>query len=674
MLTLRKILLCNALYYALLLFSLLAVGYIILHPKTSNYTENSSSFTGRVIQIKEKKGKEYYYVKNKEIVIATSSNTTSIQLGDKVKIKGRFQKPNSTNDPILWDYQDYLNHQNIFYFLQIDSIEVLSKNHNLYYSIKQILINRMHHNPYLHAFLLGDKFYLSSEIKRAYQEIGISHLFAISGMHISLLTSLFQKLGKKRKQSDQTIFIETMILLLLYLSLVGLSPSMLRGILFYGCFTLNNLYYFYIPKHNICILVLAISLLLKPSSIYEVGFYYSHFISFSLVMCSSKLKANTKLGSLLKTSTLSFLVSCPITLYEFYQWNLLSILFNLFFVPFVSIIIFPMSFLVLFYPPLEIPYNGLIQILEKISFLASNLSLGKMIFKKVTIFLYILYFVLLLLWLIKKQKSFLIILILLLGIHYSIPYFKDTIEGKILDVNQGDSIYLRIHNKNILIDTGGEDTSGTIFYNRLSPYLKAEGVSKIHTLILTHGDFDHMGEAINLVNNFRVEKVIFNCGEYNDLEKELIKVLDKKKIKYYSCIKELNVDKNKLYFLQTKVYDNENDNSNVIYTELNGYKFMYMGDASNTTEHEILNEYNLPDIDVLKVGHHGSKTSSSKEFINEINPKYSIISVGKNNRYGHPNKEALDNLKESKIYRTDQDGSIMFKIKNNKLKIETCSP
>ena len=91
-------------------------------------------------------------------------------------------------------------------------------------------------------------------------------------------------------------------------------------------------------------------------------------------------------------------------------------------------------------------------------------------------------------------------------------------------------------------------------------------------------------------------------------------------------------------------------------------------------EKDILDKYNLANIDVLKVGHHGSKTSSSKEFIDEIKPKYSIISVGKNNRYGHPNKEVLNNLSDSKIYRTDQDGSIMFKMKNNKLKIEICSP
>ena len=88
---------------------------------------------------------------------------------------------------------------------------------------------------------------------------------------------------------------------------------------------------------------------------------------------------------------------------------------------------------------------------------------------------------------------------------------------------------------------------------------------------------------------------------------------------------------------------------------------------------EILEKYNLSNIDVLKVGHHGSKTSSDKNFIDEMAPKYSVISVGKNNRYGHPNKKVLNNLDGSRIYRTDQDGIIMFKIKNDKLKIKTSS-
>ena len=183
-----------------------------------------------------------------------------------------------------------------------------------------------------------------------------------------------------------------------------------------------------------------------------------------------------------------------------------------------------------------------------------------------------------------------------------------------------------------------------------------------------------MGESINFVNNFKVEKIIFNCGEYNDLEKDLIKTLNKNKIKYFSCINEIKLDKYSFKFLNTSTYDNENDNSSVIYFNYYNYKFLFMGDASTEREKNILEKYNLKDVDFLKVGHHGSKTSSSKDFIDEVNPKYSVISVGKNNRYCHPNKEVLKNLEDSKIYRTDKDGSIMFKIKNNKLKIETCSP
>ena len=222
-------------------------------------------------------------------------------------------------------------------------------------------------------------------------------------------------------------------------------------------------------------------------------------------------------------------------------------------------------------------------------------------------------------------------------------------------MGQGDSSLIRINNKNYLIDTGG-NYNYDLGSNILIPFLNSVGVKKIDYLITTHGDFDHIGESKSLISNYKVDKVIFNCGPLNELEKELIDM----NISYEICINKLD----NLYFLQTKEYDNENDNSNVIYTNINGYKFLFMGDASYITEKEILKKYNISNIDVLKVGHHGSKTSSSKEFIDIIRPKYSIISVGKNNRYGHPNKEVLNILDNSKIYRTDQDGSIIFIIRN----------
>ena len=382
-----------------------------------------------------------------------------------------------------------------------------------------------------------------------------------------------------------------------------------------------------------------------------------------------------KLVKLIKISLISFLGSMPLNIYYNYEINFLSLIYNLFYVPIFNLIVFPFSLLTLIFYPLD---NLFFNFMNKLSLITSYLSKITFLtfnFKKISIFILIIY-ILLMVYIInnllKKKYKSLIMIITVLLIHLNINKIISTNQVIFLDVGQGDASFISLENKNILIDTGGLFSSNPS--EEIITMLKSFGINKLDFLIISHGDYDHMGDGINLVNNYKVKNVVFNCGEFNELEIALIKVLDKKKINYYSCIKELNIDSNKLYFLQTKKYNNENDNSNVIYTELDGYKFMFMGDASQEREKDILEKYNLGSIDFFKVGHHGSNTSSSKEFIDKINPKYSIISVGKNNRYGHPNKEVLNNLENSKIYRTDQDGSIMFKIKNYKLKIETCSP
>ena len=503
-------------------------------------------------------------------------------------------------------------------------------------------------------------------------------------MHISLLSSIILKLLRKITSEEKSYFI-TSIFLIIYLFLVGLSPSILRGVLFFILFSINKIYYFYIKPINIFIITLSITLLINPLYIYDIAFQYSFLISFTLLYMSEYLKG-TYLISLLKVSLLSFIVSIPISLMNYFQINILSIIYNLIYVPFITIIIFPLTLIVSIFKFLLPIYDLLIYILENTSLLLSKINILKLTFYRLPSIIYIIYLLLVIFILIKiKQNNYkyLIILIILLLIHYLIPSITRSTYLNIIDVGQGDSIIVTVENETVLIDTGGKlqyqnfefdkkIKQSTITENTLIPVFKSLGIKQLKYLIITHGDEDHMGEAINLVNNFKIDKVIFNCGEFNDLEKDLVKVLDKKKIKYYSCIKELNIKDNKMYFLNNNDYGNENDNSNVIYTELNNYKFLFMGDAGVEVEEELIRKYNLQNIDVLKVGHHGSKTSSSKNFIDEINPKYSIISVGKNNRYAHPNKEVLDNLKDSTIYRTDEVGSIKFKMKNNKLQIEIC--
>ena len=670
---LRKVLLCDYLYYIILFLTIIISSIRLNYKYQSIYNEKTKEASGIVNSIGLDNDKLSLVIKDKEYLLGSyySSDIEDIQelkkrlnLGDKVLLKGVFSKTN-----------DYYKNKGIYYRIRIKKIYLIRKNKNIFYLIREKIISNSK-SPYISLFILGDKSKVKEENLEHYREIGISHLFAISGMHITLIATILLKILKiiKIKETERYVFVS--LFLLFYFFLTGGSSSILRAILFFYLFSINKVFYFYVKNTNIFILVLVIALLINPKCIFEVSFQYSYIISYSLLKMSSYInKHQNYVVKVLITSVISFIVSIPISIYNFNQINVLSILYNVFYIPFVSMVVFPLSIVTMIIPGLTVLLDFLVEILEYSSFILSKISFPKLLFSHINGVFYIAYYILIVLFFvgIKSSKKLMIPFFIGISIHFFWPYINKEIYINCFDVLQGDSTLISINNKNILIDTGGVD-GFSVVKNTTIPFLKSKAIRKIECLIITHGDFDHMGEAINLVNNFKVEKVIFNCGEFNDLEQELIKVLDKKKIPYYSCIKELNIDDNKLYFLQTKVYDNENDNSNVIYTELDGYKFMFMGDASITTEHEILNKYNLLDIEVLKVGHHGSKTSSGKEFIDEINPKYSIISVGKNNRYGHPNKEVLDNLEDSKIYRTDIDGSIMFKIKNNKLKIETCAP
>jgi len=516
---------------------------------------------------------------------------------------------------------------------------------------------------------------VDENIIESYRQNGISHLFSISGMHISLFASIILYVLKRVSYNNYYNYGMVILFLIIYTLLVGSSPSVIRSLIMYILFSLNKLLNINAKNIDVMLLVLIIMLLINPYYLYNISFQYSYLISFTLVLFSYKIKnIKNKFMKSIYISFLSFLVSFPICIYNFYQVNIISIFLNLLVIPLVNIFIFPLSLLSFIIPKISYILSIFINILQSISLFIYKYDLGVIIFSKPNISLIIIYYILIYLYLYNHKFIFIFIIIF---IHKFYNHINNKIEVTILDVGQGDSLLIRYpyNQANILIDTGGLTNSDyKISINKTIPYLKSIGVNKLDYLTITHGDFDHMGEAINLVENFKVEKVIFNCGEINELEKELIKVLDKKKIKYYLCVKELNINDNKLYFLNNNDYRNENDNSSVVYTKLNNFKFLFMGDAGVEVEQDLIEKYNLKDIDILKVGHHGSKTSSSKEFINEIKPKYSIISVGKNNRYGHPNKEALENLKDTKIYRTDKDGSIMFKIKNNKLKIETCSP
>ena len=650
--------------------------YTNYYPFKSKYTKDDKEFIGIVTKYEVKEDKITIEIKAKEKLLITykyqDKEFNNLSYGDKIKVKGTLITPSKNTNQNTFNYQKYLYYKKIYYLVEATSINKIANNHNYLYTIKNILyqkIDKLKSSNYIKTLLFCDNT-LSKEIKESYRINGISHLFSVSGMHINFFVSIIYLYLNKITYNKRIKYLITNIFIIIYLILFP-SSSLLRSAVMSILYSINYLLKLKIKKIDILLLTLGVSLLINPFIIYDLGYIYSYTITFFLVLSSSTLKNKNKINKIIYISLLSFLVSIPITIYNSYEINIVSILLNIILVPIISIIILPLTILTYIFPILDSILYLFTSTLETISLFISKIKITKIIFPKPSLLIIALYYIIFLLS--YQNKKYFYLNIILLIIIYISPYLNSNFEIVMFEVGEADCHLIKYpYNKNtILIDTGKNEYK---IKNEVIPYLKSIGIKKIDYLIITHGDLDHMGEGINLVNNFKVEKVIFNCGPYNDLEQELIKVLDKKKIKYYSCIKELNIDNNKLYFLQTKEYDNENDNSNVIYSELNVYKFMFMGDAGIDKEKDILDKYNLSNVDVLKVGHHGSKTSSSKEFINVINPKYSIISVGKNNRYGHPNKEVLENLENSKIYRTDEDGSIMFKIKNNELKIETCSP
>ena len=657
----KKFIICLVTF--LLIYSIIIFNI----PRVSKYNGNETEFICTIININKN---DYYKLDLfcKEKIIGYYFNDTDIKIGDIIKINGSLEDIDSYNNFNIFNYKNYLNNKGIYYKLNINNITLLKREFNIY-TIKNIIIERVSNlksYPYISSLLLGNKEYLDKEEKDNYQKIGIIHIFAISGMHLSIIITSIKKVLKKDNILRDIVIL---IIIFLYYLLID-SISLLRAALYYLISLLNIKLKLELNVYHRIFYLLIIITFINPYNLINMSFLYSYIISSALILLGNKInKITNYFLKLLYVSFVSSVIAFPLNTYNYYEVNVMSIFFNLIAIPMVTFIIYPMSFLTLLFPVLDNFYFFIINIFNNIvSFLSTRCI--NIIFKKSLLFVIIYY---LLFILIVKYKKIVIILLLTIIIHLNYNYIFTSRYIAFLDVGQGDSILIHNRNDNILIDTGG-NIKYDLSSNILIPVFKSNGITNINTLVITHGDFDHMGEAINLVNNFKVEKVIFNCGPYNELEKELIKVLDKKHINYYSCIKELIIDNNKLYFLQTKEYGNENDNSNVIYTELNGYKFMFMGDASTTTEKEILSKYNLLNIDVLKVGHHGSKTSSSKDFIDDINPKYSVISVGKNNSYGHPNKEVLDNLDNSKVYRTDQDGSTMFKIKSNNLRIETYVP
>lgn len=617
-----------------------------------------------------------YYIKDENELKLLKKQ---IKLGIKIKITGNIEQIPENRNFNLFNYRNYLYSKKIYYLFKIDNIIILKKE-NFIYKIKNEMKERSNKlNKYVNLFIFGYNS-LEEDIKSSFRQNGISHLFAISGMHITLFTTILLKLFKKFNYKVSNILI--IIFLLFYMFLTNYTVSVMRaGLLFISLF-LKKIFKLNISNLNIMIILICLFLLYNPYYIYNVGFLFSFLISFSLILFSKIInKYNNYFIKILVTSYISFLISIPILINNFNEINLLAPFINIIFVPLISIIIFPLSLLVFIFPFLNNILNIITYILEFISTALSKINILTITLCHINYLIFILYYILIL-FIIKKiniNKKYIFILIIVLLIHTNINYLNYNPIITMIDVGQGDSILIELpHNKgNILIDTGGitnynkdwqkKKKEYSIVNSVTIPYLKSVGIKKIDYLILTHGDYDHCGEVFNLLNNFKISNIIMNSGYNNSIEADLLKYKPLQVSKY-----ELNIDEYTFNFINNLDSSNENEDSLIIYTKLNNKNILLMGDAGSASEEYILNNLKIPKIDILKVGHHGSKYSSSSNFINQIKPDISLISAGIDNKFGHPNIETIDTLNSvnSNVFVTNKIGMIKLII-GNEIKIKT---
>lgn len=241
------------------------------------------------------------------------------------------------------------------------------------------------------------------------------------------------------------------------------------------------------------------------------------------------------------------------------------------------------------------------------------------------------------------------------------PINKDKLIVHYIDVGQADSILVQVNGKNLLIDSGSIDSK-----DKLVSYLRKQGVHKLDYVVATHPHEDHIGGMSTIIKKFTIgefyaPKKLSNTNVFENM----ITALKDKKIKTAKAGVKINLGANtncEMLAPNSSEYDDINNYSAVIKLTYKNNKFLFMGDAQKLSEDEIINTNADISSDVLKVGHHGSSTSSSKELLDKVAPKIAIISCGRGNQFGHPNKGTISELKNRKsiIYRTDIDGTIIL--------------
>lgn len=667
----------NLIYMAIGIFLLFSLSSIKLKSQMVNI-EDEGKFNFTVLEKrKEDHGFRYFLRaengKNEGKVLAFMEDDLAI--GESFVGYGKVNLPSTNTNPNLFSYRKYLASKRIFKEIKIEKIDQRRRTRNFLLDMRNFFYNYIHKifdnnlsrrsADFVVSVILGENLIENDSIR----DLGLSHILAVSGLHMDML--FFFILILFGRFNYRYAYGLGLFLALIYGYLIGFPFSVIRVL---GLNMISFLAFLYnkpMDKIKALLIIGSGILLINPFAGLNTGFILTFAASFAVYLVYPKIKnhfSKSYIGESLAFTSSIQLALFPFMIYYYGSFNLVSILANFLILPVFSLSMYIIFIIIFAYPLLgsflKLLFIGLNFLVESILNMTEFLNKIKFLaldFRKPHILLAFYGFILIIIMLnLGKNRAKAhanIILLSIMVMIFSIGKDRGEISYQMIDIGQGDAFLLNDKGSYYMIDVGGPkyktyDSGEKI----LIPYLKSLGIREIEGIFISHEDKDHMGNLDLVWDNFQVNNIYTNKLNEDSLRKykpHILKKGDRIKLKsgYIRVIDE--------------GYDHdENSNSLGLVLDIRGVRIMTLGDLPSEFEKNIKDTAHI-----LKLSHHGSKTSTRRDFVEQVNPKVVLISAGRNNVYGHPHREVLDNVYDRKIYNSQTDGMVEMRF-NKDFEIE----
>lgn len=630
----------------------------------------------------------------------TWNHPKRLQPGDKWKLTVKLRRPRNYANPGSFDLEKYYFQQRISavgYVVENAENELLARDfmvspinnlrQSIYYFIQQHIADQSLASV-IAALILGVKANLADEQMEILQNTGTGHLLAISGLHLGIIAGICMLLLRfvwrftpmaRTVSAPWFAACGALIICIFYALLAGMSIATQRAIIMLSVLLWGTLSKRKVSSTQIFCLALLLVLLWDPFAILALGFWYS-FLIVGLLLYAFRGQRNTGIQQFIKPQIVITLGLLPLSLLFFPQTSLIAPLANILAIPWVGFAVLPCCLIAVSLLPFMPELSALL-----LKCAAYNLELLWTLLEKLAVFP-------ILTWRIPEQDLGLILLAAFLGTFclllprglpgrwwgvfgflplifvHSTPIPYGQADFTLLDVGQGLATVIRTQNHVLVYDTGAKLPSDFDLGARVvAPYLQGIGIKKIDTLMISHGDNDHVGGAPGLLHKIHAKKIITSEAQtLSEYRPEL-------------CVAGQQWEWDGVQFSVLHPQSGEfikkrNDRSCVLMIHAGKHKALLTGDIEKKSEQQLIDLYGDElQADLMLVPHHGSKTSSSIEFIQNVQPKYALIPVGYKNQYGHPKEQVLQRYADQQIsiLRTENDGAISIRLGASGL-IPTC--